>query len=263
MGLADFGERLTEERVRLGYTQAAFARLLGISRVGLRNIEAGQSDFKVQFLATAVASGVDAQYVLTGIRSKNLDTVEKEVGFERQAIQGSVSGVGFAQNISNLQIIHTNSHRNITKAETKPGTEHIDEKQKATLKDLVTQIAEKEATLKKNPKSFQAIWAGLNKHCGVTTYSLIAKDNFDKARKYLNVWLGRLNSAKSAPVKDGDAWRRKRISYIKVNTKDPDDEAAMRAYITRNFKAESLRELSNDEIEKTYRYVAGRNNRKR
>ncbi|MCQ9145882.1 helix-turn-helix domain-containing protein [Ochrobactrum sp. BTU2] len=263
MNLRDFGERLTEERNRLGYTQAGFARLLGVSRIGLRNIEAGESDFKAQFMATAAASGVDIQYVLTGVRSQNTETVAKEIGFEKQVIKGNVSGIGFVGAGSQVQIVNTQQHITRTKVEAKPGLEHIQDSQKRILTDLVDQIVETESLLKKMPKTHRSVWSSLNKHCGVTSYHLIKLEDFDKARKFLNMWLGRLNSSASAPVKNGDAWRNKKIAYIKTNTKNPEDEAAMRAYIKREFKAVSLKELANDELERTYGYVAGLKRRKR
>lgn len=263
MNLADIGERIAEERGRLGFTQVAFARLLGISRVGLRNIEAGTSEFKVNVLAEAAAAGVDVQYVLTGVKSENTKQVKEEIGLEKQAIHGPVSGIGFASNVKNLQIIQTTNHRTTHKAETKPGDEHITEDQKVKIKELVDKIVETEATLRKNPASYRSVWASLNKHCRVTTYPLIKLEDFEKARKYLNQWLGRLNSSASAPVKDGDNWRKRHYSYIKINTKDPMDAQAVTDYMARKYKATSLTELSNDELETVYRYVAGRRNKRK
>ncbi len=247
----------------MGYTQVSFSRLLGLSRVGLRNIEAGSSEFKVNVLASAASAGVDVQYVLTGVRSQNVEAVANHVGFEKQAIHGPVSGIGFVGPGANVHLIQTTNHRTITKAETKPGVEHIDEAQKSALKALVDDVVDKERVLKKSPKTHAAVWAALNRHCGVTTYALIKKDDFEKARKYLHMWLGRLNSSPSASVKDGEAWRKSRYSFIKVNSKSEEDAAALKAYMARKYKAESLTELSNDELEEVYRYVAGRRNKKR
>lgn len=263
MELIDVGERFAEERQRLGYTQASFARLLDVTRMTLINIEAGKSDFKITQLIAAASAGVDIQYVITGVRSPNTKKVTDEIGFEKQAIHGAVSGVGFAGPGANVQIIHTQNHRTTVKAETRPGVDHIDEGQCAILKDLVDTVVEKEMALKKSPKSHRAVWSALNKHCGVATYRLIARADFEKARSYLNQWIGGLHGMRSAPVKDGDDWRKRKIQYIKVNTKAPEDEAAMRAYISSKFGATSLTELANDDLEKTYRYVAGRRNKRK
>lgn len=263
MDIAEVGIRLAEERERLGYTRVAFARLLGLSTEGLRLIEQGKSDFKVNVLTSAASSGVDVQFVLTGVKSNNVSTVTKTIGFENQAISGPVSGVGFAQAGATVHIINTNNHVTRIKAETKPGEDHISLQQRSILKDLVDQVAEKEVTLKRQPKGHRAIWSSLNKHCGVNTYTLIALDDFEKARKYLYVWLGRLNASKSASSADGSAWRRSRYAYIKINSKDHEDEKSLKAYMLRNYKASSLTELSDDQLDNVYKYVAGRRSRKR
>lgn len=268
MQLDEIADRLAEERIKLGYNRVAFARLIGLSTEGLRLIESGQSEFKVTVLTSAASAGVDVQYVLTGVRSDNAKVVTERIGYEKQAITGNISGVGIAQSGANVQIsnhhITTEKHVTRTVAVTNPGAEHISVSQRAILKELVDQVAEKELALKKAPKTHRAIWASLNKHCKVNTYTLIATDDFEKARKFLHVWIGRLNSAPSASVKDGDSWRKQRYKYIKANTKEPEDEAALAAYMHRNFNgATSLSKLSDDELDKSYRYVAGRRSKKR
>lgn len=263
MEMSEIAARLIEERERLDYNKAAFARLLGINSETLRLIEAGKSAFRVDVLARGASAGIDVQYVLTGVRSQNTETVAQEIGFEKQVIKGEVSGIGFVGPGSHVQIVNTQQHITRTKVEAKPGVDHIRDEQKRILTDLVDQVVETEAVLKKAPKTHRAVWSSLNKHCGVTSYHLIRLEDFDKARKFLNMWLGRLNSSASAPVKNGDAWRNKKIRYIKTNTKSPEDEAAMRAYIKREFKATSLTELANDELERTYGYVAGLKRRKK
>jgi len=263
MDLFEVAARFTEERKRIGYTQSAFARLLGMSVPGLRNIEAGESEFKVNVLMAAAGAGADVQYIITGVRSKNVEKVADEVGFEKQVIQGNVSGVGFAGPGANISIVNTQTHRTTVRPETRPGDEHITVEQRAILTDLVNKVVEKEELLKKAPKSYRAVWAALNKHCKVNSYQLIAAADFEKARSYLNQWIGSLHGMRSAPLKDGEDWRKRKIQNIRINTKAPDDEAAMRAYILKNFGATSVKELANDELEKTYKYVAARRSRKR
>lgn len=259
----DIAQRFVEERERLGFSQSAFARMMDVARETLRKAEAGLSEFRSDLLSAAAKLGVDIQYVMTGIRSKNLDAVAREVGYEHQTIHGDVSGVGFAGPGANVQIIHTQNHVTRTKAETKPGVEHITVGQRAELKQLVDGIVETEAKLRKDPKSHRAVWAALNAHCGVPTYSLIAAGDFEKARKYLHQWQGRLGSLATAPVKDGDNWRKRHYAYIKINTREPEDAAALDAYMARTFKAASLTDLSNEQLERVYRYVAGRRNRRK
>lgn len=259
MDAIDIGVRLLEERERLGYNQTSFARQIGISRIALRNIEEGKSDFKMSVLMSAAQSGADIQYIVTGIRSRNADDVEKSVGYTKNVIEGSVTGVGFAQ--SGSKVTFTNKLVEKTTAVTNPGVEHITEGQRSALKELVDKVVDTEKALKKIPKSHRAVWASLNRHCKVPSYSLIARGDFEKARKYLHMWIGRLNAAPSAPVKNGDDWRKRRYSYIMANTKQPEEKDALQRYMARKYKVESLTGLANDELEAVYRYVAGRKRR--
>ena len=145
----------------------------------------------------------------------------------------------------------------------RPGSEHISSEQKVILKKLVDEVVATEAKLRKSPRSYPLVWKALNNHCKVETYHLIAAGDFKKARTYLNSWLARLNSSRSAPVKNGDDWRRRRYSYIKVNLKVSEDKLALDRYLEKNFGTKSLRELDNNELEWAYRYIAGRISRKK
>jgi transcriptional regulator with XRE-family HTH domain len=259
---ADLAIRLVEERARTGYTQADFASKLGVSREGLRRYEVGERGFPAEFLAQAASLGVDVQYVLTGIRSTNVHATELA------AIPAAVSvgennqgnAVGIIQPGANVQQIVTQRHITRTVAEVKPGDIHIGEEQAVALRALVDKVVETEKRLKKAPRTHQSVWRALNAHCKVTQYRLILKDDFPKAQKYLHTWIGRLDSMASAPVKDGDAWRKRKYAYIKINSRD--DPASLDRYIAKNFKASSISELDNDQLEQTYRYVAGRKKKK-
>lgn len=261
MELIDIGIRFAEERERLSYSQAAFARLLGISRPGLMNIENGKSDFKVSQLIAAASAGIDVQYVVTGVRSKNTEKVTDEIGFERNVIKGNVTGVGIVGNGGTVHINH--NPRTVVKAEPKPGIDNIEESECAILKDLVDRVVEKEVLMKKTPKSHKAVWSALNQHCKVASYRMIAKGDFEKARSYLTQWIGSLQGMKSAPAKDSDNWRKDQYKYIKTNAKDPADAEALKTYIKRNFGAGSLTELADDELRQTYRYISGRRTRRK
>ena len=76
----------------------------------------------------------------------------------------------------------------------------------------------------------------------------------------MHQWVGRLDSMASAPVKDGDAWRKRKYAYIKINSKNDTD--AIDRYIAKNFGATSLSELDNAQLEQVYRYVASRKNKR-
>ncbi|KAF0205503.1 MAG: putative DNA-binding [Gallionellaceae bacterium] len=256
--------RLTEERAKIGFSQADFARKLDISREGLRLYETGQREIGAEFLARAVTLGVDVQYILCGMRSTNLAKVEQAVGAAPlQVINGGVSGVGIAHSGANISVVNTQRHVTRTTVKTVPGETHISDEQKVALQGLVKDVVDAEQKLKQKPKSYQAVWGALNAHCKVSQYALIASADFEKAQKYLNQWMGRLHSMATAPVKDGDTWRKRHYAYIKINSKSPEDAAVVSQYMIKNFKATSLTELSNDQLDKVYRYVAGRRSTKK
>ena len=260
---ADLAIRLVEERSRLGFSQSDFAGKVGMSREGLRLYEMGQRGMSAEFLAEAVALGVDVQYVLSGTRSRNLADVEATARGQSFADRGTIRGnvVGSVHAGGVVHQINTARHVTRTIAEVKPGETHISDQQAAELLGLVNLIVEKEALLKRDPRTHRSVWAALNSHCGVTKYRLIPKSEFARARKYLDQWMGRLSGMATAPVKDGDDWRKRKYAYIKINTKSSEDEAAVASYLKKNFGAASLTDLSNDELEQAYRYIAGRRSR--
>ncbi|SDI77718.1 helix-turn-helix domain-containing protein [Variovorax sp. OV700] len=73
------GARLREEREKLGLSQSAFAEMGGVSLRAEQDWERGISAPKADFLAVAVAQGVDVFYVLTGRRIPALvDSLSKD-----------------------------------------------------------------------------------------------------------------------------------------------------------------------------------------
>lgn len=141
-----------------------------------------------------------------------------------------------------------------------PGPQCISEEQASALHVLVKTVAETERRLKKTPRSIQAIWAALNAHCRVPQYRLIRAENFANAQKFLHQWRGRLDSMASAPVKDGDAWRKRKYAYIKINSKIAPE--VVDRYIASHFGDIGLTHLDNQQLEQVYRYVASRKNKR-
>lgn len=77
------GERLREERERLGLNQTEFGTLLGVSRGTQKNYELGANSLDLRYVSALVENKVDAGYVLTGNRSlaagEGLDPSETEL----------------------------------------------------------------------------------------------------------------------------------------------------------------------------------------
>jgi len=65
------GERIAEERKRLGFTQAAFAEKLGISLSSQKRYETSERVPNIYYIGTLENVDVDVAYVMTGSRTPN------------------------------------------------------------------------------------------------------------------------------------------------------------------------------------------------
>jgi transcriptional regulator with XRE-family HTH domain len=66
--LLNIGERLREERVRLGFNQSDFAAIAGVAKTSQFNYEKGDRSPDADYLAAVAAEGVDILYVVIGQR---------------------------------------------------------------------------------------------------------------------------------------------------------------------------------------------------
>jgi transcriptional regulator with XRE-family HTH domain len=253
---SDIAIRLSEERGRLSISQSDFCQAIGIATETLRRYENGQREMGVEFLAQAARLGVDVQYILLGVRSANAKEAEQAVAPVVSIAGTNGNVIGVINGGATIHQVNTQRHVQKTIAQVNPGGEHISDEQAAALHVLVDKVIETEARLKQKPKGYRAVWGALNAHCGVPQYRLIRSADFQKAQKYLHQWIGRLDAMATAPIKDGDAWRKRKYAYIKINSKD--DPEVVDRYIAKNFRASSIAELSNSQLEQLYRYVAGR-----
>lgn len=67
--MLNIGERLKEERVRLGFNQADFAGFAGVAKTSQFNYEKGDRSPDAAYLAAVAEKGVDVLYVVTGQRT--------------------------------------------------------------------------------------------------------------------------------------------------------------------------------------------------
>ena len=79
------GQRLRSERKRIGLDQDGFAEIGGVKRRALSNYENGARSPDAEFLSAIAVTGVDLQYILTGIRSDNLEAAMAALGGEGEA----------------------------------------------------------------------------------------------------------------------------------------------------------------------------------
>ena len=66
------GERLKEERERLGFSQTEFAAVAGASKNSQYNYEKGDRCPDAAYLAAVAEKGVDILYVVTGVATPQL-----------------------------------------------------------------------------------------------------------------------------------------------------------------------------------------------
>lgn len=203
------------------------------------------------------------QALMEGSAPKAKEKVRKRTPKAAQAMAIGDVSIGGSNNIIG-NVVNLNPKPARPRIVVQPGEGVITSEQASQLKVLVKDIVELEAKVKRQPASFQAVWSSLNKKMRVSGFREIPLVQFDKARSFLHQWMGRLSAAPSASVKDGEKLRNRRYALIKINSKEPEDAEALASYMKRNFpKTESIKDLSNNELEKVYRYVAGRQNKRK
>lgn len=72
----EIGDRLREERERLGMSQDGLGAVGGVTGRAQRNYERGDRELGVGYLAAIAVAGVDVLYVVTGKRSTSVKAVQ-------------------------------------------------------------------------------------------------------------------------------------------------------------------------------------------
>lgn len=75
--MSTIGERLKEERERLGLSQPAFAAIGGAGKHSQINYEAGRRSPDGEYFSAIAKHGVDVLYVLTGMRTPGHDLIQE------------------------------------------------------------------------------------------------------------------------------------------------------------------------------------------
>lgn len=73
----NIGDRLREERERLGLTQESLGNAAGVQKLAQHKYEKGERPPNARYLAEAAAAGVDVLYVITGSRGGVVLTPEE------------------------------------------------------------------------------------------------------------------------------------------------------------------------------------------
>lgn len=77
------GERLREERERLGFSQPAFAGLAETTKKSQIDYEKDSTQPKAGYLAAISKVGADVQYIITGVRSSSALSSDEDELLER------------------------------------------------------------------------------------------------------------------------------------------------------------------------------------
>lgn len=135
------------------------------------------------------------------------------------------------------------------------GPEHIDDAQKARLRELVNEIVALETAVKRAPKRHGTIWAALTAKFKTPSYHRLKAADFERAEAYLMTWCGRLRHAEAAPKKDAD-WRNSRYRYIHGVLKDIGRIDELPKLLAERYSGRKLDALSALELETVYQIVA-------
>lgn len=169
-----------------------------------------------------------------------------------RTINGGTNIIG---NHGNVSVLIGTQRKAPVRNVVQPGPEHISAEQRRMLFDLCDEWVTLHNSIKKNELLKAVAWSRINKAAGSTSYHLILRDRFDDACALVRKEMAILRGMRSAPLKD-PAWRSKRIAAIKVrSTKQLGDPDAYKAYIRKNFKLDSLADLSTDQLQRTYAYI--------
>lgn len=98
--MGTLGDRLKEERKRLGFSQEEFAAIAGVTRRPYAEWEAGNTSPTGVQLAALYNEGADVQYIVTGVRSDAaLSPDERELLalFRGASLTGKAAAIGALQ----------------------------------------------------------------------------------------------------------------------------------------------------------------------
>lgn len=98
-----FGDRLKQERTRLGLTQEAFAAVGGVKKLAQISYEQGKTLPDAGYLVALSGIGVDIGYVMLGVPiSDDLTTDENEllIGYRKLDLRGKARVLGVVEGIS-------------------------------------------------------------------------------------------------------------------------------------------------------------------
>ena len=129
--------------------------------------------------------------------------------------------------------------------------------QKAKINALIAEWVEARGAVRRSKPEIAALRSAFNKAMKVNSYAEILQEDFEKALSWLRRQTGIVNSMASAPKKNPN-WRVARYRAINTRAKEfPDGELRYRRYADERFGSDSLKSLTDEQLEAVYRYVFG------
>lgn len=135
-----------------------------------------------------------------------------------------------------------------------PGELHITNSQACEIKELVSQIVSLEKLVKAKPRGYAAVWAGFKRKFKCPKYQLLTQEQFEPAISYLRQTIGRLS--RTSKAKQSPDWRKRKYSFIHTNVKQLGIESQRKDFMAMNFGVDSMKQLSDSELEQLYHWVA-------
>ncbi|MBI5658075.1 MAG: hypothetical protein HZC43_00660 [Nitrosomonadales bacterium] len=138
-----------------------------------------------------------------------------------------------------------------------PGPDVISEAQKVALLNLRGEWIAVHDSVKQKKLSIAAAQGRINKQAGVTSYHLIKAAVYDSLVKWIKQQIALVHAMPSAPVKS-TVWRSSRIKGIQSRCNELGIQDKRKAYMLKTFGKDSLTLLSDDDVEKVYRWAMGK-----
>jgi len=175
-------------------------------------------------------------------------TAEQGTGFITVKGDGNMVAGGNIINIST-----TEKFIQKTKAPT-AAEDAITPAQQAELQEKIKEWIEANNAVKKKDLTFGAAWGRFNKSQKVARYTDIKQADFESAKKWLVNQIGQLLSMKSAAKKDPE-FRTKAYRAIHARAAQLGDRQLYKPYIQKRFGTDSLKELTDQELQQTRQWI--------
>ena len=175
------------------------------------------------------------------------------IGADKEPAAVHIKGDGNIVGDGNT-VIHTHKVVKKVVVQARPGEVHITGEQVVKVKDMVRQIVELEKHVKRKPKGYPQVYGALKRHCKAGQINLIELDQYDRAVKYLQGWIGRLLSMPSAP-RNFPGWREVRIRKIMANAVKNGLKERLYDHLESRYGHRSVKALEDEDLERVYRLV--------